>query len=99
MADSSEITAPVAKATTALGASAGTAAMAMTDKAQSFLPTDLAGWLAVGASAAALLYSVHLLAEWYWKKAIRSFAERRGWIKHKPAPKVIVIDPEQLGGE
>lgn len=47
-------------------------------------------WGAVGitswadaASALAFLYTLVLLGEWLWKKAIRPFAERRGWIERK----------------
>lgn len=71
MADNSEITAPVAKAATAITAGAGASAISLTEKAQSFLPTDLGGWLAAGASLLAILYSAHLLGEWYWKKVIK----------------------------
>lgn len=95
MADSTEITAPATKALTALGAGAGSTAVSMTQHAQSFLPTDLSGWMALTASTVAVLYSLHLLGEWYWKKAVRPFCVRRGWLKPK-ATKLLVIDPEQL---
>lgn len=84
VADPTEISAPVAKAATALGAGAGTSAVSMTQQAQSFLPHDLGGWLAAAASGMALFYSIHLLGEWYWKKVWRPFAERQGWLKPLP---------------
>lgn len=45
-------------------------------------------WAAIGitswaeaASFAAFLYSMVLLAEWFWKKLIKPFLIYRGWIK------------------
>lgn len=45
-------------------------------------------WVAVGitswadaASALAFLYTLILLAEWLWKRLLRPFCERRGWVK------------------
>lgn len=95
MADNSDITAPATKAVTAIAAGAGTTAMSLTQQAQSFLPTDLNGWMALTASTLAVLYSLHLFAEWYWKKAVRPFCERRGWLKPREK-RLIVIDPDQL---
>lgn len=47
-------------------------------------------WAAVGitswadaASALAFLYTLVLLGEWLWKKAIRPFCEEQGWVKRK----------------
>lgn len=47
-------------------------------------------WAAVGitswadaASALAFLYTLLLVSEWLWKKAIRPFVESRGWLKRK----------------
>lgn len=80
-APDSRIASPVVKAVTALCAGAGTSAAAEAARAQGFLPTDLAGWMAVAASTLAVLYTLHLLAEWYWKKVLRDFFVRRGWIK------------------
>ena len=80
MSNDSQITAPVAKAAMALGAGAGSSATAAAAKAADFLPADLAGWMALAASTAAVLYTMHLLGEWYWKKVLRNFFARRGWI-------------------
>lgn len=33
------------------------------------------------AAFAGFLYSGLLIGEWLWKKAVRPFAERRGWVK------------------
>lgn len=89
------IAAPAAKAASAIAAGAGTSVISMSQQTQSFLPTDLAGWLACGASAAALIYSVHLMAEWYWKKVVRPFCELRGWLKPLPH-KLVLVDAEQV---
>lgn len=68
MTQTVEIQAPVAKAVAALSAGAGTSALSLSQQAQSFLPTDLGGWLACAASGAALIYSLCLLSEWWWKR-------------------------------
>lgn len=83
----SQISTPVVKATTALGAGAGSSALSMTNTASSFLPTDLAGWMALTASTVAVLYTLHLIAEWYWKKVWRDLLERWGWIQPAPPEK------------
>ena len=85
-APDSEITAPVAKAATALTAGAATSAASMSQQAQAFLPQDLGGWLAAGASFMALVYSIHLMGEWYWKKVWRPFFRARGWLKAEANP-------------
>lgn len=76
----SQISAPMAKAATALGAGAGSSAAAAGAKAATFLPADLAGWMALAASTAAVIYTLHLLGEWYWKKVLRDVFVRYGWI-------------------
>lgn len=63
-----QIAAPVAKAASAMGAGFGTSAMSLAAQGAGFLPTDLGGWLACAASAAALIYSLCLLTEWWVKK-------------------------------
>lgn len=47
-------------------------------------------WAAVGitswadaASALAFLYTLILLTEWLWKRCLRPFCERQGWVKRK----------------
>ena len=72
-----DVQAPVAKAATALGAGAGTSMLSLSEKAQSFLPVDLGGWLAAAASAAALIYTLCLLSEWWWKKVWKPLLEKR----------------------
>lgn len=72
-----QIAAPVAKAASALGAGAGTTVMSLTAGAQHFLPIDLAGWLAAGASAAALIYTLCLLGEWWWKRVWKPLLAKR----------------------
>lgn len=75
-----QIAMPVAKAAAALGAGAGSSAVAAASNGGSFLPVDLAGWMALAASTAAVLYTMHLLAEWYWKKVVRDVLVRWGWL-------------------
>lgn len=84
---SAEISFPIRKACTALAAGVSTSALSMTQEVQSFLPTSLGEWLAAGASGVALIYSLHLMGEWYWKKFWRDVLERRGWIKPLPPEK------------
>lgn len=35
------------------------------------------------AAAMAALYSICLIAEWLWKKCLRGFCQRRGWVQMK----------------
>jgi hypothetical protein len=65
------IASPAAKAASAIGAGAGTSMLSMSQQAQSFLPTDLGGWLAAAASLAALIYSLILISEWFWKRLFK----------------------------
>jgi hypothetical protein len=84
MDDKTQIAAPAAKAAAALTASAGTSAVSVVSGVESFLPTNLAGWLAAAASAAALLYTLTIMIEWWWKRVCRPLAVRRGWMKVRP---------------
>ena len=86
-----EVQAPVMKSVTALGAGAGTTATTYTQQAQSFLPQDLAGWLAVGASLVALCYTLTLWLEWWWKKFWKPLLVSKGWIKAPPGKKYLVV--------
>lgn len=81
MANSTEVSAPVVKSVAALGAGVGTSVLSVTQQAQSFLPKDLSGWIAVAASTVALIYTLHLLCDFYWRKFWRPLAERKGWVK------------------
>lgn len=64
----------------------------MVDKNESIVTAAKIGtaWAAVGitswadaASALAFVYTLILLSEWLWKRAIRPFCERRGWVRRK----------------
>jgi hypothetical protein len=89
------ITAPVGKAVASLAMGTGTSVMSkLTEQADAFLPKDANGWMALTASTVAVLYSFHLLGEWYWKKVWRPFAERRGWIKPRQYKRVVLVDSE-----
>lgn len=82
-----QISTPVVKAATALGAGAGSSVLSIANQATSFLPTDLAGWMALAASTVAVIYTMHLMFDWYWKKVWRDVLERRGWIAPLPSAK------------
>jgi hypothetical protein len=99
MADPSEITAPASKALTALGAGAGTSMGALATNAGSFLPTDLAGWIALAASTAALVYTLGLLAEWWFKRVWRPFAVARGWLKPPKGARFVVDEDGNVSRE
>ncbi len=88
-----KITAPVTKAATALTAGAGTSAMSLATKADSFLPTDLAGWIAVLASSLAVIYTFCILVEWWWIRFWRPFAVRKGWVP-KPHGTAFRVDSD-----
>lgn len=72
MSASDHIASPAMKAASAIGAGAGTSMLSMSQQAQSFLPTDLGGWLAAAASLAALIYSMILIGEWCWKRILKT---------------------------
>lgn len=78
-----QITAPVFKSITALGAGAGSSIAAIVAKSHTFLPHDAAGWMALIASTVAVGYTLTLWAEWWWKKFWRDFLKRRGILKPK----------------
>jgi hypothetical protein len=77
---SDSIQAPVAKAATALGTGAGASMLSMSQQAQSFLPTDLGGWLAAAASFVALGYTLTLWGEWWFKKVWKPLLVRWGFL-------------------
>ncbi len=89
MAASTEptIASPVAKGITAV-VTGGAAAVA--DAASGF---SISSW-GEAAAFAAFCYSILLIAEWWWKKFWRPFAERRGWIKPKKRPRVLLLDSD-----
>lgn len=79
---STEINAPVQKAATALGTSAGASVTSgLMHSAHSFLPTDLSGWMAVLASTVACAYTLTLWCEWWWKKFWKPLLKAHGWLK------------------
>lgn len=90
MPDPNEITAPVGKAMTALGAGAGSSVTAIAANAGSFLPTDLAGWIALLASSAALVYTITISCEWWWKRVWRPFCVARGWLPPAKGTRFVV---------
>jgi hypothetical protein len=44
---------------------------------------DLAAAMQALAGAAAFIYSCILIGEWAWKKGVRDWAVKRGWVKPK----------------
>lgn len=93
MNEHQQITSPVAKAASAIGASGGASAMSVANQAGSFLPTDLAGWMALAASTAAVVYTLMLQAEFWWKKFIRPWCVSKGWLP-KPQGTAFVVDSD-----
>lgn len=83
-ADPSQVAFPVIKAASAIAAGAGSSVLstAMANPAH-FLPTSYGEWAAAIASTSAAIYTLHLLGEWYWKKWLRGWCVRQGWIKAK----------------
>lgn len=77
----SDIKHPVAKAASAIGTGATVKA------AEAAAHVDATVWtLGDMASLAALVYSLCLLTEWFWKRVLKPLAHRRGWIKPKGKP-------------
>lgn len=66
-----DIHAPVAKGLTALGVSGGTSIANVVAERSSFLPQTLGEYLAAGSAGLAMLYTMVLFAEWFWKKVIK----------------------------
>ncbi len=79
-----QITAPAAKAITALGAGGVASVGATATNAGSFMPTNFNEWMAAAASFAALCYTTTLMCEWLWKRMIRPYLVSIGKM---PAPK------------
>lgn len=77
MTDPTQVTAPVFKASVALASGVGTSVLSTVVEKHHFFPTDYAGWAAAIASTMAALYSIHLMADWYWKKVLRDWFARR----------------------
>lgn len=66
-----EIQAPLAKASMALGTGAGSSAVAILTEKTSFLPHTLPEYLACLASILAIAYTSALFVEWVWKKVVK----------------------------
>lgn len=102
--NNTDINMPVAKAASAITA----AAVAKADVADQVVQAVTTAssydvWVAVNsipwatvASIAAALYSVLLIAEWFWKKLWRPFLERRGWIK-KLRRRIVSVEEYEAG--
>lgn len=52
-----------------------------TAAATSFTLQDISYIVSIVAGLFGILYSIHLLAEWWWKKYFRALFIRRGWIQ------------------
>ncbi|WP_423933150.1 hypothetical protein [Comamonas sp. 23] len=55
-------------------------------------------WGAI-ASIVAVLYTVLLISEWFWKKLWRPAFERWGWIKPRKGSRIILLDDYQRMSE
>lgn len=69
-----EIQAPLAKASAAIGAGVGSSLLSTAQSAADFWPATYAEWAAAIASTLAAMYSLFLISEWLWKKA-----KKWGW--------------------
>lgn len=92
--ESDQITTPVAKAAATLGAGAGSSAIAFAQQAESFFPTTLGGWLGVAAPTIAIVYTLHLLADFYWKRVWRPLLVRWGFLAPLPRKIVRIFDED-----
>lgn len=89
--DTTSISMPVAKATSAIAAAATAKADVVDQLAlQATAGASWSTWQAVNsipwgtiASIVAALYTGLLITEWFWKKLWRPLFERKGWIKAK----------------
>lgn len=79
----SEVQSPVIKSVAGLGSAAGSSAMSKMTESYTFLPTDLAGWMAVAASTLAVGYTATIWVEWWWKKFWKPWLKRRRWVKRQ----------------
>lgn len=95
-----DVSIPVTKAVTAIGAAviakadvADQAARELTRGAtyETWLFINSIPWGTVSAIAAAF-YTSLLIVEWFWKKFWRPLFERRGWLKPKPRVTLFSID-------
>lgn len=53
---------------------------------------EISTWSDV-ANVVVVLYTLHLITDWWWKRFWRPFFERRGWLQPK-APKQVEKDDE-----
>ena len=95
-----EISMPVTKAVTAIGA-AVVAKADVADKAARELTRGATyeTWIFINsipwgtiASIVAVIYTCLLITEWFWKKLWRPIFERKGWIKPRPRVTLFSID-------
>lgn len=73
----SDIHAPMAKSGLAIGGAGASKAIETAETAGRFL--GIATWADLAAALAAI-YTLCLWGEWLWKRLIRPFAVRRGWL-------------------
>lgn len=82
--DPSAINRPFAKVCAAWGCAGGArvAEAATAAQADSWVWLHSVPWSTL-ASFAAFVYTLALTCEWAWKKLLRPFAERRGWLNRR----------------
>lgn len=87
--NNTEISMPIAKASSAIAAAAATKADTADQVIAAVLPVSdepvmililTLPWATI-AQIAAALYTMLLISEWFWKKLWRPFFERRGWLQ------------------
>lgn len=82
------VSAPIAKGVVTVATAAGAKIMEASDTAGSvFADLFVLTWPNIAAAAAAL-FSLSMLCEWWWKKFWRPVLERFGWLKARKPRKL-----------
>jgi len=93
------ISAPVAKGVATVATAASAKIMEAGDAAGSmFADLFVMTWPNIAAAAAAL-FSLSMLCEWWWKKFWRPVLERLKWIKPKKPRRLTAIEIAELIGD
>ena len=104
MERTTEISMPITKAGTAIGAAAAAKAEVAEQVARHATSNSTyETWMAINsipwgtiASMAAAAYTLLLITEWFWKKLWRPLFERRGWVKPR---RTRIISVEEFESE
>ena len=97
---STDISMPIAKATSAITVAAAAQAdvadiaareLTKNSTVETWILVNSIPWGTV-ASIVAVVYTSLLICEWFWKKLWRPAFERWGWIKPRLGPRIITLD-------